>query len=127
MKIITLITTILLACTSLQAAAFEKMVKYRNLKVEMVSEKPLTPGMNHIQLKLFKGTQPLSDAKVAVKFFMPAMPGMPYMEYKTHAKPLGDGLYEATFNASMGGTWQVHIFVTTQEGKKYRLKSSVNL
>jgi len=103
------------------------MVKYRNLKVEMVSEKPLTPGINHIQLKVVKGSTPLSDAKVAVKIFMPAMPGMPYMESKATAKPLGNGLYEVTFNASMGGTWQVHIFVTTQEGKKYRLKSSINL
>jgi len=127
MKLLTFLTTVMLAFTSLQAAAFEKMVKHRNIKVEMVSEKPLTTGMNRIELHLFKRSTPIKDAKVAVKFFMPAMPGMPYMEYKTEAKPIGNGVYEATFNASMGGTWQVHIFITTKEGKKYRLKSSVNL
>jgi hypothetical protein len=117
----------MLVFTSLQAAAFEKLVKYRNIKVEMVSDKPLTTGINKIKLHVLKGSNPIKDANVAVKFFMPAMPGMPYMEYKTVAKPLGNAVYEATFNASMGGTWQVHIFITTKDGKKYRLKSSVNL
>jgi hypothetical protein len=27
----------------------------------------------------------------------------------------------------MGGTWQVHIFLTPKTGKKVRVKSSVNL
>ncbi len=127
MRLLTLITSILFTFTSLQASAFEKVIKYRNIKVEMVSEKPLTTGMNRIKLHLFKRSNPIKSADVTIKFFMPAMPGMPYMEYKTEAKPLGDGVYEALFNASMGGTWQVHIFVTTKDGKKYRLKSSVNL
>ncbi|SFP87663.1 hypothetical protein SAMN05216234_1506 [Hydrogenimonas thermophila] len=30
MRLLTLLTTVMLAFTSLQAAAFEKMVKYRN-------------------------------------------------------------------------------------------------
>lgn len=127
MKLLTLLTSIMLAFTSLQAAAFDKMVKYRNIKVEMVSDKPLTTGVNKIKLHVFKGSTPIKDAKVVLKIFMPAMPGMPYMEHKTVAKPLGNGIYEATFNVSMGGTWQVHIFITTQKGKKYRLKSSINL
>jgi len=127
MKLLALLTSVMIAFTSLQAAAFEKMVKYRSIKVEMVSDKPLTTGMNRIKFNVYKRSYPIKDAKVAVKFFMPAMPGMPYMEYKTVAKPLGNGAYEATFNASMGGTWQVHIFITTKDGKKYRLKSSINL
>ena len=126
-KIIAILATLLLGFAALQAAAFEKTAKYRNIKVLMLSDKPLTPGTNHIRLKILKSGKPLSDAKVALKIFMPAMPGMPYMESKTEAKPVGDGTYEATFNAAMGGTWQVHIFVTTESGKKYRINSSLNL
>ncbi len=127
MKLLTLMLGIALAFTSLNAAAYQKSLKQKGLKVELVSEKPLTPGMNHIKVKLFKSSKPLQNAKVALKIFMPAMPGMPYMEAKAKAKPVGDGTYEASFNAAMGGTWQVHIFVTTEEGKKYRFKTSFNL
>ncbi len=127
MRISALLLSIALAFTSLQAAAFTKSLKQKGIKVELVSEKPLTPGVNHLKLKLYKTSTPLDNAKVALKIFMPAMPGMPYMESKAKAKPLGNGTYEATFNAAMGGTWQVHIFVTTDKGKKYRFKTSFNL
>ena len=127
MKLFTLLLGIALAFTSLNAAAYQKSLKQKGLKVELVSEKPLTPGINHIKVKLFKSSKPLQNAKVALKIFMPAMPGMPYMEAKTKAKPVGNGTYAASFNAAMGGTWQVHIFVTTEEGKKYRFKTSFNL
>ncbi|MCF6201589.1 MAG: FixH family protein [Hydrogenimonas sp.] len=127
MKISALLLSIALAFTSLNAAAYEKSLKHKSIKVKLSSEKPLTAGTNHIKLKLYKSSKPLDGAKVALKIFMPAMPGMPYMESRAKAKSLGNGIYEATFNAAMGGTWQVYIFVTTKEGKKYRLKTSFNL
>ncbi len=127
MKISALLLSVALAFTSLSAAAYEKSLKHKSLKAELISEKPLTAGTNSIKLKLYKSSKPLDNAKVALKIFMPAMPGMPYMESRAKAKPLGNGVYEATFNAAMGGTWQVHIFITTEDGKKYRLKTSFNL
>ena len=39
-----------------------------------------------------------------VKVFMPAMPGMPYMESVSEAKNLGNGKFETNVNISMGGT-----------------------
>ncbi|WP_353662742.1 FixH family protein [Hydrogenimonas sp. SS33] len=126
-RIKTVFVAMVAAAMTLHAAAFQKEVKYRSMKVEMASNKPLTTGTNHLKLKVIKSGKPLADAKVALKIFMPAMPGMPYMETKTVAKPAGNGTYEATFNAAMAGTWQVHIFVTTKSGKKYRLKTSLNL
>ncbi|NOR58611.1 MAG: hypothetical protein GQ474_08830, partial [Sulfurimonas sp.] len=68
-----------------------------------------------------------ADAAVSIKAFMPAMPGMPYMESVSDAKNLGDGKYNANVNLSMGGTWQVHIFITPKTGKKIRVKTSVNI
>lgn len=127
MRLLALLIAVMFISSSLQAVAFEKIVRYRSIKVKMVSNKPLTTGTNRIKFNIYRQSSPIEDAKVAVKFFMPAMPNMPYMEHKTDAKYIGNGIYEATFNASMGGTWQVHIFITTKDGKKYRLKSSINL
>ncbi len=127
MKLSTLLLSIALAVTSVSAAAYEKSIKHKGIEVQLRSEKPLTAGTNRLELKLYRSSKPLDGANVALKIFMPAMPGMPYMESRAKAKPLGNGIYEATFNAAMGGTWQVHIFVTTEEGRKYRLKTSFNL
>ncbi len=93
-KISALLLSMALAFTSVYAAAFEKSLKQKSLKVELISQKPLTAGTNHIKVKLYKSSKPLDGAKVALKIFMPAMPGMPYMESRAKAKPVGNGVYE---------------------------------
>ena len=57
---------------------------------------------------------------------MPAMMGMPAMESKADALSLGNGKYEARVNLAMGGTWQLHIFITPAEGKKSRVKTTLD-
>ena len=42
------------------------------------SEKPLTTGNNTVQLEV--GHKNYKDSTMSVKVFMPAMPGMPYMD-----------------------------------------------
>jgi hypothetical protein len=108
----------------LQAAAFEKVAKSRTTKVVLSSEKPLTTGNNTINIVV---DEKYADATLNVKVFMPAMPGMPYMEGTADAKNLGGGKYETNINLSMGGTWQVHIFITPKTGKKIRVKTSLNI
>ncbi|WP_373001606.1 FixH family protein [Sulfurimonas sp.] len=115
----------ILGVSLLQAAAFEKVAKSRATKVVMSSEKPLTTGNNTINITI--ADSKFADAAVNIKVFMPAMPGMPYMESTADAKNLGSGKYEANINLSMGGTWQVHIFVTPKTGKKIRVKTSLNI
>ena len=56
---------------------------------------------------------------------MPEMPGMPYMEDIQSLNANGD-IYNGNINFSMGGTWQVKIFVE-KDGKKYKYSSSVIL
>ena len=114
----------ILGVSLLHSAAFEKVAKSRSAKVLLTSEKPLTTGNNDVNIVIDKK---YADAKVSIKVFMPAMPGMPHMENKGDAKYLGNGNYEVKVNFSMGGTWQIHIFTTPKEGKKYRVKTSVNL
>ncbi len=115
----------ILGASLLQAAAFEKQAKTRAAKVVLSSQKPLTTGSNTLHISV--GGEKFKDADVSIKIFMPAMPGMPYMEARADAKNLGNGLYEAKVNLAMGGTWQVHIFITPKNGKKIRAKTSINI
>ncbi len=112
--------------TSLNAAGYEKNIKYRAFKVGIESKKPLTEGLNEVFFKIYKNSNPIDAKEVKIKFFMPAMPGMPYMESKAKAKKVAKGIYKAKANLTMRGTWQVHIYITDKNGKKYRIKTSVN-
>ncbi len=115
----------ILGASLLQGAAFEKQAKTRATKVVLSSEKPLTTGHNTLHISV--AGDKFKDADVSIKIFMPAMPGMPYMETTADAKNLGGGNYEANVNLAMGGTWQVHIFITPKSGKKIRAKTSINI
>ncbi len=123
-----LITLLTLALSSslLNAAAFSKDAKFRTTKVHITSQKPLTTGSNVLVFNIKKDAKALSNSKVSIKAFMPAMPGMPKMESKVDAKDLGNGNYEAKLNIAMGGTWQIHIFITPAQGKRSRVKTSIN-
>lgn len=115
----------LLGTTLLQAAAFEKLAKSKVTQVLISSEKPLTTGSNTLNLEV--SHKNYKDSQISVKVFMPAMPGMPYMESVSDAKSLGDGKFTSNVNLSMRGTWQVHIFLTPKAGKKVRAKTSINI
>ena len=115
----------LLGVSLAQAAAFERVAKSSATDVVLSSQKPLSTGENTLHLKVKNPRY--ADAEVSLKVFMPAMPGMPYMESTADAVNKGDGTFEADVNLSMGGTWQVHIFITTQDGQKLRLKTSLNI
>jgi len=123
--LITLIT-LALSVSLAQAKAFEQEAKFRSTKVRITSEQPLTTGTNVLVLDISKDSKTLEKSKVDVKVFMPAMPGMPAMEFKAAAKSLGKGKYEVKLNIVMHGTWQVHIFITPKEGKRSRIKTSIN-
>ena len=94
--------------------------------IKLTSEKSLVVGDNDIYVQLFKDGKTVTNAKVKSKFFMPEMPGMPYMEYKDKAK-LVNGKYKMMINFSMGGTWQYQLKFKTKEGKVHTVRGSVNL
>lgn len=108
------------------AEALSKKGMAGNLEVEYSTLKPVSQGMNLIKVKVMEGAKEVKDAKVSIIASMPAMPGMHAMEEKVDAK-YTNGAYEANVVFSMNGTWQLSIVVETSDGKKQRLKSSVNL
>ncbi len=117
---------LLLGVTLSQAAAFSKDAKFHSTTAHITAEKPLTTGSNVVVVELKKAGKVITDAKVSLKAFMPAMPGMPAMVSKVNAKNLGNGKYEAKLNLAMSGTWQLHIFIAPKEGKKSRIKTTLN-
>ena len=121
----TTLLVLFLAVNFLNAAAFSKDAKYRTTKVHITAEKPITAGLNTFVFTIAKSAKPITG-DVSLKAFMPAMPGMPAMVSKVNATNLGNGTYKAKLNLAMSGTWQLHIFITPKEGKKSRVKTTLN-
>ena len=107
------------------SAALSKMHSVDGYDIGVSSKKPLIVGNNTLMINLFKEGKPV-DAKVKVKFFMPQMPGMPYMESKDKTKTK-KGEATAKINLSMSGTWQYHIRFKTADDVVHKIKGSVNL
>ena len=127
-KLISILTITLLfvACEdSAKTQGFSKSGKAGSLDVTYSSAKPLVLGDNTIDVKITNQGKAVKGAKVEFKVFMPEMPGMPYMEETKTLKERGDS-YSGNINFSMGGTWQVKIFIE-KDGKKYKYSSSVIL
>lgn len=126
-KILGMFLVVALSLSTVFAAdALSKKGMAGPLEVEYSSEKPLSQGMNMINIKVKENGKEIKDAKVSVTAGMPAMPGMPAMEQTSEAMFV-NGAYMAHVVLSMNGTWQLNIVIETSDGKKQRLKSSVNL
>ncbi len=68
----------------------------------------MSVGKNNITITITEAGKPVTDAKVTVNYSMPAMPGMPPMDYKTDATLKGNE-YIATMDLSMSGPWNIAI------------------
>lgn len=120
-----LLIALLMLSTLVFARGFYDKGVTKGIMVEINSEKTLVEGDNDITIKLSRDGQAITNAKVRAKFFMPEMPGMPYMDYIGYGKLDGD-VYKTMINFSMGGTWQYHVQFKL-DGKKYTYRGSVNL
>ncbi|PPK61419.1 YtkA-like protein [Malaciobacter marinus] len=94
--------------------------------VKITSEKSLVVGQNSFFVQIFKDGKQITNAKTKIKFYMPEMPGMPYMEFKDKGKLIGDK-YKLDVNLSMSGTWQYQLKFKTSNGEVHTLRGSVNL
>ncbi len=126
MKLIKIISILALTFGLLNAEPIDLTGQKNGYEANLKSEKSLVVGDNIFFVTLSKDGAPVTNAKVKAKFFMPEMPGMPYMEFKDKAK-LVDGKYKMLINFSMGGTWQFHLMFKTEDGKVHKIRSSVNL
>lgn len=90
-----------------------------------IDKNPPVVGDNNVSVEIKgEGGHHVTDAKVKVEYSMPAMPGMPAMNYKTAAELKGN-VYKAKMNLSMAGSWNVAVKIT-REGKTTTVKFNVD-
>ncbi|MBN2963315.1 FixH family protein [Sulfurospirillum sp. T05] len=121
-----LLLVFMVGASGLWADAFSRTGNAGALSVTYSSAKPLSRGDNLVNITIVEGSKTITDAKVTFVASMPEMPGMHAMEEKAEAVLKGNA-YEANIFLSMNGTWQITIYIETADGKKQRLRSSVNL
>lgn len=90
-----------------------------------IDKNPPVVGDNNITIEIKDASgKYVTDAKVKVEYSMPAMPGMPPMNYKTDAELKGNE-YKAKMNLSMSGAWNIAIKIT-RGGKTTTVKFNVD-
>jgi hypothetical protein len=130
MKRVTLfLAVIVLLAGSISAYAkdYEMTKKAGDLTVQVVIDKnPPVTGKNNMTVGIKDGAgKDVTDAMVAIDYVMPAMPGMPAMNYKAGAS-LKDKRYAAQVDFSMSGAWSVTVKIT-RGGKTQSVKLNVDV
>ena len=123
----TALIILLLAAGLVYAKDYTVVKKAGSYMVEVKLDKnpPITgPNKMEINIKDDKGGN-VTDATVVVEYVMPAMPGMPAMNYKAKAE-LNGSRYLANVNFSMSGAWAVNIKIT-RAGKTQAVKLNVDV
>ncbi|HAK88610.1 MAG TPA: hypothetical protein DCP24_05985 [Nitrospiraceae bacterium] len=90
-----------------------------------IDKNPPIVGDNNVTVEV-KDTSGkyVADAKVKIEYSMPAMPGMPAMNYKTDAELKGNE-YKAKMNLSMSGAWNVSVKIS-RGGKTTTVRFNVD-
>jgi hypothetical protein len=102
-----------------------KKVDDLTVKVDIDKNPPII-GDNNLSITIKDASgKNVTDAKVKVDYGMPAMPGMPAMNYKTDAVLKGSE-YKAKVNFSMAGSWGMVVQITQAEKVK-RVKLNVDV
>jgi hypothetical protein len=98
--------------------AREQTVDGLNLSIATAPDPP-KKGENRIQLTVRAQGAPVTDAKVTLTYIM----DMPGMEAETvEAKHTKDGIYEATTDFGMKGTWNIDVTVARGQGKPVKAR-----
>ena len=91
-----------------------------------IDKNPPVTGLNKMEIGIQDTIgADVTDAIVSVEYGMPAMPGMPAMNYKTKSE-LKNKKYLATLNFSMSGAWNVVVKILLA-GKTQSVKFNVDV
>ncbi|NJD57738.1 MAG: FixH family protein [Nitrospirae bacterium] len=127
MKKFLIFSLVLLVCAGIAFAKdYEVNKKAGDYSVNVkIDKNPPVVGDNNISVEIKDASgKYVTDAKVIVDYSMPAMPGMPAMNYKTDAALKGNE-YKATMNLSMSGPWNIAIRIS-RAGKTSTAKFSID-
>jgi hypothetical protein len=126
-KFTAVILILLFAVGFVYAKDYEITKKAGDFTVQVkIDRNPPVTGQNKMDvgIKDVKGKD-VTDAAVAVDYSMPAMPGMPAINYKATTELKGSR-YVATLNFSMSGPWTVNIKIV-RGGKTQAVKLNVDV
>ena len=128
MKKVTVILAILFLASGLAYAKNYTVTKKAGsymVHVRMDKNPPIT-GKNNIEISIQDAAgAAVVDAVVIVEYSMPAMPGMPAMNYKTKTDTKNKK-YMATIDFSMSGAWNINVKIT-RAGKTQSVKFNVDV
>jgi len=95
---------------STHGKSYEVRKKVGEYEAEIrIDRNPPIVGDNHIEIEIRDGGgKRVTNAKVLVNYYMPPMPRMAPMNYKTDAKLKGEK-YKATMNFIMSGPWIIAV------------------
>ena len=108
------------------AKDYEVKKKAGDFDVQIAIDKnPPVVGDNNVKIEIKDSSgKYVNDAKVVIDYGMPAMPGMPAMNYKADAEVKGNE-YRAKMNLSMSGSWNIAVKIT-RAGKTSTTKFTVD-
>ena len=127
MKRLGLVVFVLLLVAGIAYAKdYEVKKKAGEYDVEVkIDRNPPVVGDNNVKIEIKDSSgKYVTDAKVVVDYGMPAMPGMPAMNYKADAELKGNE-YKAKMNLSMSGSWNIAVKIT-RAGKTSTMKFTVD-
>ena len=127
MKKVLIFSLILLVSTGIAFAKdYEINKKAGDYSVTVkIDRNPPVVGDNAISVEVQDAAGKfVTDAKVMIDYSMPAMPGMPPMNYKTTANLEGNE-YKAVMNLSMSGPWNIAVKIK-KGGKTSTAKFTVD-
>ena len=128
MKKIALFTLILLLCGGLVwAKEYDIQKKAGDLSVVVKMQRnPAVMGENGITVTVKDATgKEITDAGVKVEYSMPAMPGMPPMNYGS-VLAVQKNTYQGKLNFSMAGPWNIVVKIL-RAGKTVSTKFSLDV
>jgi hypothetical protein len=121
-----LLLALLMVATIVYAKDYEVAKKAGDYNVVVkIDKNPPIAGQNNMEVAVMDASgKNVTDAKVMVNYSMPAMTGMPAMNYKTEAQLKGN-VYKTTVNYSMPGSWNNEIRIT-RNGKTTSTKFTID-
>ena len=92
---------------------YEVTKKAGDLNVAIrIDKNPPVAGANNVEIGITDASgKAITGAKVVLAYSMPAMTGMPPMNYKVDVVPAGN-VYKARVNYSMSGSWNNEVKIT---------------
>jgi hypothetical protein len=126
-KFISFLTIIILWAAVADSKNLEVSKKAGDYQVEIAIDRnpPAAIGNNNIEIEIKdKAGKAVTDAQVIVNYYMPPMPRMAPMNYKTEAK-MKKGKYYAVMKFIMAGPWYIAIIIH-HDGKTSTTKINVD-